>query len=64
MMGEPHDDDDTDPDPIARRLAAAKKQLREVQVRLNTREHAIIDPNRRREDERPTRPLTTIPQKR
>ena len=64
MMGEPHDDDDTDPDPIERRLAAAKEKLREANERLTTREQALIDPTgRRAEDDIPTRPVIDFPKK-
>ena len=61
--GDRDDDDKTDPDPIERRLAVARERIRQVQTRLNTREHALIDPRpRSAEDDLPTRPLI-VPRK-
>jgi hypothetical protein len=63
-MGEPHDEDDTDPDPIERRLNAAKEKLRAANERLTTRENALIALDRRRaEDDIPTRPVVDFPKK-
>jgi hypothetical protein len=67
LMGRPPDDSDdepTEPDAIERRLETVKERLREAKERLTTREHAVIDPKSRTdEDEIPTRPIIDITKK-
>lgn len=72
VMGKPGDrdegktSDDTDVDPVEKRLVAARERLREANERLNTREHAIISATRRptEDDDRPTEPRIIVPLKR